>query len=613
MNTSFTKCRLCLKLGSFSSVFEKDDSMKLSEMVMAFSKVQIFEGDGLTDRVCGTCIEKLSTTYLFKLQCEKTDKILRSNIDLPLNGDNITRSVISHVDTSDETDSDMDSIKCVYCSNSYKSVGGHRCQVNCTIENKVGSTGSDETLVATDLDVDFFSADSTLEMSSQEVSCVLCEDKYDKFDSYVKHLDECTANVKLRYFVCSLCHEIHSQKDNYLLHLNTAHFKENLNVKTEVVDRDVVDCVTSEVQLKSVCRKIGWSTEDIYQEIDPFEDKITTQTPTSSPIKSFFSKLSNESFSTPRKVSFRKLIEDGKAKTSNYIPFKRYIKNYKLKKKEALYSPVTPKSQRLAQIQITEPITDSDYGTPSSTSDDSWKMKQNLICACDKKIFMLSENLENRQRVISMITELGGVVAENTKMEMLATHYIAVLPADAYTGMMVCALGTGKWMLHCNYVYDSHRGRAFLSETLYEWMKQPKLLDLDNTSVELAKSSAFWHHRLSLHNSKMPFEGNQVVLIMKKKYRQYYQMVFKTLKAKAIAYDPRTPGSCCSANYCFVDMRVIDRVKLQFFTDHNIPVFPYQYILIYLMNRGHVQDEHKYLIQDCNRDIDTVDFLNNTF
>lgn len=61
-----------------------------------------------------------------------------------------------------------------------------------------------------------------------------------------------------------------------------------------------------------------------------------------------------------------------------------------------------------------------------------------------------------------MINELGGVVAENTKMEMLATHFIAVLPNDTFTGMMVCALATGKWLIHVNFIYDSFRCKKFL-------------------------------------------------------------------------------------------------------------------------------------------------------
>lgn len=46
-------------------------------MVMSFANIQIFEGDGHSDRVCTTCIENLSTAYLFKLQCERINAMLQ--------------------------------------------------------------------------------------------------------------------------------------------------------------------------------------------------------------------------------------------------------------------------------------------------------------------------------------------------------------------------------------------------------------------------------------------------------------------------------------------------------------------------------------------------------
>lgn len=41
MDKCFHKCRLCLKLGDFCSIFEQDDAVKLSEMVMSFSNIKV--------------------------------------------------------------------------------------------------------------------------------------------------------------------------------------------------------------------------------------------------------------------------------------------------------------------------------------------------------------------------------------------------------------------------------------------------------------------------------------------------------------------------------------------------------------------------------------------
>ncbi|XP_068628722.1 uncharacterized protein [Battus philenor] len=668
MTKTFQKCRLCLKLGEFCSIFDDDGSIKLSDMVMAFANVQIFEGDGLSDRVCTTCVENLSTAYLFKLQCERTNELLQKNSEEQLEkkssprlddfynqefhihsdngiteGENEQNNIRdyhneTHLKTieeiSDETDSDIDSVKCVYCSQSYNNYGAHTCNVTCTIEHNelqtsgtgsgIGSgSGSDETLVATDITPPITPTKSSLHVSNQSaqvnIPCVLCEKKYDNYDDYVIHLNKCTTNVKLQHFVCPMCHEISSEKLMYLEHLKEAHFK----LVRAFYDRgeDCVDFapVIEKIRKpKVVRRQIGWSIEDIYQEIEcrKVEDK---ETPKSSPFKSFLSKIGSETsskHSTPKKVSFRNWIETSKAKTSQYLPFRKYIENYRHKKKSNNYAPINSKTvTSTVRATFPETTSDSDYNSPSGASEESWKMKQNLICACDKKVFMLSEFIHDRDRIVAMINELGGVVAENTKMEMMATHFITVLPNDTFTGMMVCSLATGKWLLHISFIYDSFRCKKFLREDMYEWLKHPKIVELDATNVEVAKAAVYWHLELQAPGAKYPFEGKQIVLIMRKKYRQYYQMIFKSLKAKTLTYDPRTPGSCCSADYCFVDMKIIERVKLRFFFHHNVPVFPYQYILVHLLKKGQVNDEQKYMLQDNSKFLseEQVCFLNNTF
>ncbi|KAI5634758.1 zinc-finger associated domain (zf-AD) domain-containing protein [Phthorimaea operculella] len=523
MDSRFQKCRLCLKLGDFCSIFEQDDSIKLSEMVMSFTNIRIYEGDGFPDRVCTTCIENLSTAYLFKQQCERINELLHKSpelqIDQPdgrsdysfinkefhmhqnncsnegenhqnkVNNATVTLNETMHTalgnEISDETDSDVDSVKCSYCNESYGNIRAHTCHVTCQIEhNNLERTTSSETLVATDASA-YVTPPEVLDTSISptndkpfQVSCVLCDLKFDQYDSYAVHLHNCTRNVKLHHFVCPVCHEIYTDKSIYLEHMKLVHFSATSG-SDQFTDagEDCVDFAPIMVKTrkpKAVRRQIGWSTEDIYQEIDckSIEPK---QTPTASPIKKLFSRFGNESFSkqsTPKKVSFRKWIETSKEKTSNYLPFRKYIQNYKQKKSISNYSPIKHKMQVTSHIQASLPdtISDSDYHSPSGTSEENWKLKQNLICACDKKVFMLSEFIHDRDRIVSMIAELGGVVAENTKMEMLATHFISKLPDDTYTGMMVCALATGKRLLTVQFVYDSFRCKKFLRAAVTDFL-----------------------------------------------------------------------------------------------------------------------------------------------
>ncbi|XP_068629229.1 zinc finger protein 721-like [Battus philenor] len=73
------KCRLCLKLGDFYSIFTMDNNLQLAEMVMECARVKVYEGDGLPDKICSECIQKLSSAHIFKQQCERSDQELRRN------------------------------------------------------------------------------------------------------------------------------------------------------------------------------------------------------------------------------------------------------------------------------------------------------------------------------------------------------------------------------------------------------------------------------------------------------------------------------------------------------------------------------------------------------
>lgn len=201
---------------------------------------------------------------------------------------------------SDETDSDADSIKCVYCNKSYGNLGAHTCHVTCTIENnQLQRSTSTETLVAADVTPPTLPSKPSTPLSDKSftVSCVLCDEKYDRYGDYVIHLNKCTTNVKLHHYVCPICHDINTDKFIYLEHLKSAHFKSTGD--SDQFSDPGEDCVDFAPMLektrrpKAVRRQIGWSIEDIYQEIEC--KKVEEQpTPTSSPIKTFFSKFGNE-------------------------------------------------------------------------------------------------------------------------------------------------------------------------------------------------------------------------------------------------------------------------------------------------------------------------------
>lgn len=210
-----------------------------------------------------------------------------------------------HFDVSDETDSDIESVRCVYCNGPQSNRGAHKCHVTCTIEKDAAYTSSSETLVASDTnparqDMQLVTSSAPPDLPPIPelipVPCVLCDAKFDDYDAYVLHVNKCTANVKLHHYVCPICHEIYTEKMLYLQHLKDNHFNKNNDTSYLTVSEDCVDnfvSITSEKSRRptSVRRQIGWSIEDIYQEIDC--KPIEKETPSSSPMKAFF-KFGNE-------------------------------------------------------------------------------------------------------------------------------------------------------------------------------------------------------------------------------------------------------------------------------------------------------------------------------
>ncbi|KAL4707148.1 hypothetical protein ACJJTC_018883 [Scirpophaga incertulas] len=64
-------CQICNEIGKN---FKMND-----DYYFFFTWDQVHEGDGLPDKICSECIQKLSSAFIFKQQCERSDEELRRN------------------------------------------------------------------------------------------------------------------------------------------------------------------------------------------------------------------------------------------------------------------------------------------------------------------------------------------------------------------------------------------------------------------------------------------------------------------------------------------------------------------------------------------------------
>ncbi|XP_030759329.1 zinc finger protein 358-like [Sitophilus oryzae] len=74
-------CRLCMgKEEELFSIFNNEESVPLTLRIMACVSLEVFEGDGLPDKICHPCKFQLEKSYHFRKKCEQSDMKLRSHL-----------------------------------------------------------------------------------------------------------------------------------------------------------------------------------------------------------------------------------------------------------------------------------------------------------------------------------------------------------------------------------------------------------------------------------------------------------------------------------------------------------------------------------------------------
>uniref|UniRef100_A0A1B6DGE3 ZAD domain-containing protein n=1 Tax=Clastoptera arizonana TaxID=38151 RepID=A0A1B6DGE3_9HEMI len=80
---NLNNCRLCLlDNNNNASIFtDFNERSNLAAKIMQIANVQVYEGDGLSNLVCKTCISKVESFVQFKSQIEKSDYFLRQQLN----------------------------------------------------------------------------------------------------------------------------------------------------------------------------------------------------------------------------------------------------------------------------------------------------------------------------------------------------------------------------------------------------------------------------------------------------------------------------------------------------------------------------------------------------
>ncbi|XP_050312825.1 zinc finger protein 813-like [Anthonomus grandis grandis] len=74
-------CRLCMeKEDELISIFNNEEVVPLTLRIMACVALEVFEGDGLPDKICHPCKFQLEKSYNFRKKCEQSDMKLRIHL-----------------------------------------------------------------------------------------------------------------------------------------------------------------------------------------------------------------------------------------------------------------------------------------------------------------------------------------------------------------------------------------------------------------------------------------------------------------------------------------------------------------------------------------------------
>ncbi|XP_056639156.1 zinc finger protein 664-like isoform X2 [Diorhabda sublineata] len=243
-------CRACLtEQGQFQSVFVPESSsgisLHISEMMSACSSVQVTLGDGLPEQICKSCVADTINFYLFKLKCEKSDKILRENlkkstvmyeqefIKCDVNTENKLKNEID-VDKNEENQKQLDQFDVFDTYSNYSDEN--------SIEMKEEELPIDKPKI-------------------KEFECDICRKQFTRNDLLLRHRiahamkmenhnmdfaasyqldqdDEDTLDIKKEDYVyaCNRCETIFLQKEDLDVHLKS-HLKEQYNVGCQFCQR----------------------------------------------------------------------------------------------------------------------------------------------------------------------------------------------------------------------------------------------------------------------------------------------------------------------------------------------------------------------------------------
>lgn len=208
---------------------------------------------------------------------------------------------------------------------------------------------------------------------------------------------------------------------------------------------------------------------------------------------------------------------------------------------------------------VPQPAPDSEPAPESQPNtvgwDDTTPVQQNVAPGQSIELikrFMLSSNVDNREDIIRMIMELGGVVCEGAELDPEATHLLCAAPGRSEK--MLGSIAAGRWVLHPLYITKSHAQGYFLQEEEFEWGNPAasSLPLLSGAERTLARAAYRWRSTRAVGASG-PFAGVVALLHVPTPRRRLLQRLVTA--GDGLAPDDEPPYTNENITVCFADIK----------------------------------------------------------
>ncbi|XP_059479828.1 DNA topoisomerase 2-binding protein 1-like [Neocloeon triangulifer] len=187
-------------------------------------------------------------------------------------------------------------------------------------------------------------------------------------------------------------------------------------------------------------------------------------------------------------------------------------------------------------------------------------------------------DLNHIQRVVN---SLNGKISATKMFNPEATHLVTNAPSRSIK--LIAAIAAGLWILHPEYLLESHRAGIFTSEEDFEWgnpkaagFLEPQIKD-DPLAQELAAACYRW--RKTTADKKGAFKDFKAILLGAPQNTAALKRIILAGDGEVVPYDEENFGG---VTHCFIDFNEVN-MDLSALRSANVPCHSPLYLSDYLI------------------------------